>query len=329
MKGALLAMATVMAWAILNVINRYCILQFEINVIVYTSFLIFSGGIALILIRERVTPENWRTGVKYSWFYTIMQIIKSFLMISTFLYITSAETSLLFNIEIVLTYIFAYVFFKRKPYRGNYLGILVILIGFILFIFTLPSHIRTNVSILILLASLASCFRAVIVETTTTKNPETTLRQKCGISGYTMTIAGLFLILFFFIIALVKFFLADQLPEFAFVFKYLPSLGEVIHPQTIIAACLSGFFINSLSVYLYYATLRYTASETFMVFRSFLPLLTLSLEFWFVRYYAAMRPELSTKDYILGAIIIVGSLLILIHPVSHKGFPKTKNFIAE
>lgn len=57
-------------------------------------------------------------------------------MISTFLYITSTETSLLFNIEIIITYILGYAFFRRIPYKGDYLGILVILTGFTLFIFT-------------------------------------------------------------------------------------------------------------------------------------------------------------------------------------------------
>ena len=111
---------------------------------VFTAFMIFSTGISLMLIRQRVTTGNWKSGVKYSWLYTIMQIIRSFTMISTFLYITSTETSLLFNIEIIITYILAYAFFRRVPYKGDYLGILIILTGFILFIFTLPDPDLSN-----------------------------------------------------------------------------------------------------------------------------------------------------------------------------------------
>lgn len=154
-KGILLALSTVLVWAILNVVNRFCVLSYGTNVMVFTAFMIFSTGISLMLIRQPVTTGNWKSGVKYSWLYTIMQIIRSFTMISTFLYITSTETSLLFNIEIIITYILAYAFFRRIPYKGDYLGILVILTGFTLFIFTLPEHQRTIVSILILISATA------------------------------------------------------------------------------------------------------------------------------------------------------------------------------
>ena len=115
--------------------------------------MIFATGVTLMIIRKQVMPQNWKSGVKYSWLYTIMQIIRSFTMISTFLYITSTETSLLFNIEIIITYILAYAIFRRIPYKGDFLGILIILLGFILFIFSLPVHMRVIVSILVLLSA--------------------------------------------------------------------------------------------------------------------------------------------------------------------------------
>ena len=158
-KGVSLALSTVIVWAILNVVNRYCVLKYDTNIIVFTAFMIFSTGVSLMLIRQKVTTSNWKSGVKYSWLYTIMQIIRSFTMISTFLYITSTETTLLFNIEIIITYILAYAIFRRVPYKGDFLGILIILTGFILFIFSLPVHQRTLISILILISATASCSR--------------------------------------------------------------------------------------------------------------------------------------------------------------------------
>lgn len=245
MKGVLLALSTVIVWAILNVVNRFCVLQYDVNIMVFTSFMIFATGVTLMIIRKQVMPQNWKSGVKYSWLYTIMQIIRSFTMISTFLYITSTETSLLFNIEIIITYILAYAIFRRIPYKGDFLGILIILLGFILFIFSLPVHMRVIVSILVLLSATASCIRSIVVEETTIWNPDTSVRQKCGISGYTMFYGGLSLIVFFFAIALLKFFLGDRLPPFLSFLTLLPDLPEMIHPETIISACLAGLFINA------------------------------------------------------------------------------------
>ena len=51
-----------------------------------------------------------------------------------------------------------------------------------------------------------------------------------------------------------------------------------------------------------------------MAVRAFQPVLTYLLEVITALYYAAMRPQLDTQDYIYGGIIILGSLLILIIP---------------
>lgn len=177
-KGVLLALSTVIFWAILNVVNRFCVIKYDINILVFTAFMIFATGVSLMIIREQVMPKSWKSGVKYSWLYTLMQIIRSFTMISTFLYITSTETSLLFNIEIIITYILAYAFFRRVPYKGDYIGILVILTGFILFILTLPEHIRTVITTLILVSATASCVRSIVVEETTIWDPDTTVDRK-------------------------------------------------------------------------------------------------------------------------------------------------------
>lgn len=328
-KGVLLALTTVIIWAILNVINRFCVLKFDANIMVFTAFMIFATGVSLMLIREQVIPENWKNGVKYSWLYTLMQIIRSFTMISAFVYITSTETSLLFNIEIIITYLFAYIFFKRIPYKGDYLGILIIFIGFILFIFALPQKIRIPVSILVLISATASCIRSIVVEETTIWSPSTTVRQKCGISGYTMFFGGLYVVSFLFLIGLLRFFLPSPLPFFTSFLHYMPDLAEILHPQTVISACATGFFINAATTYFYYATLKYSTSETFMAVRAFQPAITYLLELAAAIFYTALYPVLDTKDYVLGGILILGSFFILIIPKKGNYTHKSKDFITD
>ena len=46
-------------------------------------------------------------------------------------------------------------------------------------------------------------------------------------------------------------------------------------------------------------------------------------------YYAAMRPQLDTQDYIYGGIIILGSLLILIIPSKGSYTHQSKDFITD
>lgn len=329
MKGATLALGTVVTWALLAVLNRYCVLKFNMNVIVFTSFLIFSGGVALLLIRKTVAPEDWKKGVRYSWLYTSMQMIKSFFLISTYLYISSSETSLLINIEVVITYLLAYLFFRRTPHKGDYWGIFLILTGFILFIFTLPEASRTPVSILLLIAATASCIRSIVVEHTTLKSPQTTVRQKCGISGYTMFVAGSLLIVFFFLTAGIQFLFGEELPPVLHFLRYLPNMAEMINPPTIVIGCCAGFFLDAASVYFFYAALKWTKSETFMTFRVFQPALTYGFEWFAAIFYATMRPPLGMKDFLIGAVILSGSILILVIPSKAQRDNRSKNFITE
>ncbi len=313
-EGVLFASLTVLILAVLNVIIRFCILEFNINVIVFTSFMICTSGISLMLIRKKTTPKKWKSGVRYSWLYTMMQVILSFTLISSLLYITSTENSLLFNIQIIIAYIFAYLIFKRVPYKWDYLGIFFILFGFVFFIFTLASHLRLVVFILVFVSAIASSIRSIVVERSTAKNPTTSVREKCGMSGFTLFLAGLCLIVFFYTVALFRTYVNDVIPHSLSFISFFPSLKEMGDQDTIIAACLTGFVVKSSAVYLYYSTLRYATSETFMTLKAFQPLVTYLLEIWGAIYYSSIHPDLSKQDYILGGIIIVGSLLILITP---------------
>ena len=319
--GSLYALLSVITWSIISVITRFCLLNYEANILVFASMQIFAGGVALLLIRKPVTVEGWKAGIGYSWLYTLLQIFRNFFLAAVYLYISSTETSLLINVEVVITAILAYIFFKRKPHSSDIAGMLVITIGIILFIRTLPETMQLRVSILIFLAVLASCTRAVVVEKTTIASPNT--------SVFTMFWGGISAILFLILIALVEHYFAKELMAVPFSMLYLPKLSAIFHPMTIIAACVTGFLLTSLSTYLYYATLQTATAEIFMTFRAFQPMLTFGLEAWIAVYSIDLRPDLDTRDYILACIIILGSLLILIMPPKRVEENRSKQYMTD
>ena len=127
--GALYALLSIITWSVISVITRFCLLNYDANILVFASMQIFAGGVALLLIRKPVTAQGWKAGVGYSWLYTLLQILRNFFLAAVYLYITSTETSLLINIEVVVTAILAYIFFKRKPHSSDIVGMLVITVG--------------------------------------------------------------------------------------------------------------------------------------------------------------------------------------------------------
>ena len=286
----------------------------EANILVFATLQIFSAGVALLLIRKPVTREGWRSGVKYSWLYTILQICRNFFLAAVYLYITSTETSLLINGEIVVTTIFAYIFFKRRPHASNIFGMIVIMVGIVLFIQSLPEAIQLRVSVLMSAVIIASCTRAIVVEKTTIASPDTTTRQKCGISGFTMFWGGIIVMSALTVIAIGEHIFAPGFFDSHPSWFYLPRIEDILHPTTIVSACLTGFMLTSLSTYLYYATLQTATAETFMTFRAFQPMLTYGLESLVAVYAINLKPDLDIKDYILGCVIILGSFLILLMP---------------
>lgn len=327
--GAIYALLSVIIWAVISVITRFCLLNYDVNILVFSTLQIFAAGVALLIIREPVFQKGWKAGINYSWLYTLLQILRNFFLAAIYLYITSTETSLLMNAEVVVTAILAYIFFKRRPHGSYIVGMLIITVGIVLFIHYLPAAIHLRVSILLSLAVLASCVRAIVVEKTTIASPNTTIRQKCGISGFTMFwgAAGVMVVLT--MIALFEHFFAKDLINIPLSWLYLPKLADIFHPETIISACITGFVLTSLSTYLYYATLQTSTAETFMTFRAFQPMLTYGLEAWVAVYSIDLRPQLDTKDYILGGVIILGSLLILIMPPKREGQTRSKQYMTD
>ena len=66
-----------------------------------------------------------------------------------------------------------------------------------------------------------------------------------------------------------------------------------------------------------------------MTVRVFQPVITYLFEITATLYYTAMRPRLTKQDYILGGIIIIGSLLILVIPQKGSYTHQSKDFITD
>ena len=176
---------------------------------------------------------------------------------------------------------------------------LVIMVGIVLFIQSLPEAIQLRVSVLMSAVIIASCTRAIVVEKTTIASPDTTTRQKCGISGFTMFWGGIIVMSALTVIAIGEHIFAPGFFDSHPSWFYLPRIEDILHPTTIVSACLTGFMLTSLSTYLYYATLQTATAETFMTFRAFQPMLTYGLESLVAVYAINLKPDLDIKDYIM------------------------------
>ena len=120
---------------------------------------------------------------------TLLQIFRNFFLAAVYLYITSTETSLLINIEVVVTAIPGLHLFGENPTASSDIvwDAEVITVGIILFIRTLPETIQLRAPFL----SLPGSSGKLWLEPSSSRENHCRQshylrRQKCGISGFTM-----------------------------------------------------------------------------------------------------------------------------------------------
>ena len=138
LKAGLLSVGTVFFWGLLNVGLRFLVVEYGCHPLALACSNALFCALALIAIGDpkvKILPilRNWNT-----WFFGLTQILKNICLIYAFVYISSTQTNLLTNIEIVFSLLLTWIFLHRRPNRIDLLAIGFILIGWLVVVAGLP-----------------------------------------------------------------------------------------------------------------------------------------------------------------------------------------------
>lgn len=141
LKAGLLSVGTVFFWGLLNVGLRFLVVEYGCHPLALACSNALFCALVLIAIGDpkvKILPilRNWNT-----WFFGLTQILKNICLIYAFVYISSTQTNLLTNIEIVFSLLLTWIFLHRRPNRIDLLSIGFILIGCLVIVAGLPQKL--------------------------------------------------------------------------------------------------------------------------------------------------------------------------------------------
>lgn len=164
LKAGLLSVGTVFFWGLLNVGLRFLVVEYGCHPLALACSNALFCALALIAIGDpkvKILPilRNWNT-----WFFGLTQILKNICLIYAFVYISSTQTNLLTNIEIVFSLLLTWIFLHRRPNRIDLLAIGFILIGCLVIVAGLPQKIMIAATLWVFGGSLLTALRSIFAE---------------------------------------------------------------------------------------------------------------------------------------------------------------------
>ena len=156
--------------------------------------------------KVRITPilQNRNT-----WFFGLTQILKNICLIYAFVYISSTQTNLLTNIEIVFSLLLTWLFLHRRPNRVDLLAMVFILIGCLVIVAGLPASVMVVATLWVFGGSLLTALRAIFAEVHPGNKKELSARERCAVTGWILLASSGAFIIFFVILSVI----ASWLPE--------------------------------------------------------------------------------------------------------------------
>lgn len=311
-KAGFLSVGTVFFWALMNVGLRYCILEYDCNPFAIACSNAIFCGLALIAIGN-YKINVWKILKNYqTWLFGLIQVLRNVCIISAFAVISSTQTNLLTNVEIIFSVLFAWVLFKRRPSGVDFISMFFILFGCFILLAGIPFDVMTQAAMWILAASVLSSLHAIFAEIHPDNRENLDIKDRFSVTGWIMFVSGLAFILFFTLLSLIAAFLPDQTVEHTLILKHLPTPAEYFALNNLIGGFVTGVFFYAISMYFYLYAVSLSTSEYFMMFRSTQAVFTYIVEVVVSAFTALPFLALTASDWFAAVTIILSSACMVL-----------------
>ncbi len=311
-KAGLLSVGTVLLWALMNVSLRYCILEHGCDQFAIACSNAVFCGLALIAIGN-YKINVWKILKNYqTWLFGLIQVLRNVCMISAFVYISSTQSNLLTNIEIVFSVLFAWIWLKRRPSGVDFFSMFFIIFGCFILVAGIPYDVMGKATMWVLAASVLSALHALFAEIHPDNRYDLTMKDRFSVTGWIMFVSGLAFILFFALLSLIANFLPEHIVAQTFILQHLPKPSVYFAWNNLIGGFVTGVFFYAISMYFYLYAVSISTSEYFMMYRSTQAVFTYIVEIGFSVFTALPFLELNLNDWFAAVTIILSSLCMIL-----------------
>lgn len=317
-KGILISLTAIVLLSLSNVCMRYFITAYHVQPAIFVCANAFTCALILILFAGPGTGGIKTVLSFHTWGYGMFQILTNIGMSFAFVYITSTETKLMSSIEIIFSFVLAYIFLKRKPNLYDIFGMVITLIAFALVAINLDAAVRFDAILWVIVGSLAVTFRTIIAETHPQNIKEQSVKDRCRVTGYIMIITTISFILFFAVLAQFENSLDFNNP----LLKLVPHKQDFFHTASIVCGVILGTLVYPATMYFYFMAAKFANTETFAMMRSIQPMVTYGIEFVFALVTVLSVSAISNIDIAAAITIILASIMMIINKVKIKNTQK-------
>lgn len=297
-----LGLTAVFMWAIYNVFARYVGLEGAHPVVFVCFGFIVSSMVLLVAAGPgRFSVSSFRSPV--TWLYGVFALLEHVFTVYLFIYLSSAEGSLLQRFGVILSVLLAWLFFSRVPSKTTAIGLAFVSAGCVWLLSELDvNHVKHAICFLSA-AILFQVLKTMVIEAHPEIVAQRTMRQKIRVTAMISFVTSTLLFMVMALVAAYGYALDIDVSP-------LPTVQDFASGETLILGGVFGLFIEPLSIYAYFYAVRALKSERFMALAALVPLFTYIIEAAAAPFTGIQARVFSETEWLCLALITFGSAVM-------------------
>lgn len=302
---AAVALAACLAWAVLIVAVRVVLLQTGLNAWAFSLVQLVSGGAFMVAIAARGRVSWGAFAHLGTWIYGGLRVVAASCASAALLYVGVMQDTLLAMINVPLAALVVLAWTGRRPARWQWAGHGAIVAGIALLAAHLPGGFANPAVILELIAESAVAISTVLIERHP-YNRSHAVADRCLFTGIVLLVTALLFLLAWLTMGAA----GVSVGRGALA---LGDLGLLFGaPGLWLWGCLVGALLRGPTMYLALWAIARSGTVTYLATLALLPVFGLALE-WLTSLTGLLpAPALAVSDALAGAIILSGSLLLVL-----------------
>ena len=307
-KGISLALGAIALWGVFDAISRLSVVSIGAQPVVFSCLNLLFGGLILIALGGRGWG-GWETFKNpYTWAYGIIRIFMSVSIVLSYLYLTASESGFLLRISAVIVIFAMWAMFKKKPYKEDIPGILLMCLGFAAIALRQQDSLLNMGVLFITFAAVSDTFLNITAERHPISNQTTGFRTRCRYTGVVLAVSSLVFLIFTLVTNTLILPFKDDSPLLTQLHDWLPQLEDFLHVPTIGAALVSGLFFRAPIMYMYLFAARLVKADTILMLSTLGTFSILGAESVFSFFGLLDISTIDTTDIAAGTVMTIGAL---------------------